>query len=490
MAEKIDYSTLRTYDKVLIYGAGKIGTNFLYSLHTFGFDKAKIIVWDINYKEIKDKFGFIVSKPDFEHFNINDNAIVIIALGNELVNEIRQQFIKAGFKNIIASKDTIPKKFKINEFVNEAYTDCSYQNDMDFSKSTPLVKPIAFYLPQFHEIPENNEWWGKGFTEWLNTSKAEPKFQGHYQPREPHDDFGYYDLSDVNTIRKQAKLAKKHGIYGWCMYYYWFSGKKLLEKPIDLLLENKDIDINFCLMWCNASWTKSWVGNDKEKLIECEYQNDDPKKFINDLEKYIDDKRYIRFNGKPLIIIYLVRDITNIEDIVCRWRKHALDIGIGEIAVFSAYRIEDSKIRDCLDGEINFSPVIHAYNAIQLETERGLIESGRLCSYAECLGNYIRFIEASKHKTFLSCMCGWDNTPRYDKGYFIFDLNFSAKLFYDMVKYVTDEAVKYNKEFIFVFAWNEWAEGAYLEPDKRFGYAMINTFSKAICGLPLDFSYC
>jgi hypothetical protein len=483
MAEKVDYSTLLTYDKVLIYGAGKVGTNFLYSLHNFGFDKDKVMVWDIKYQEIRNKFGFIVSKPNFENFNINDNVIVIVALGIELVNEIKQQFIKAGFKNVIASEDTIPKKININEFVNEAYTDCFYQNDMDFSKSTPLVKPIAFYLPQFHEIPENNEWWGKGFTEWTNTSKAKPKFQGHYQPREPHGDFGYYDLNDVNTIRKQAELAKKHGIYGWCIYYYWFSGKKLLEKPIDLLLENKDIDIDFCLMWCNESWTKSWVGNHKDELIKCEYCENDNERFIDDLKKYIDDKRYIQFNGKPLIIIYQAQNIPKIRDIISRWRKYALKIGIGEIAIFSSispYTINYMKIQDCFDGETVFSPIIYAINSIQLN------DSLFLCRYVDCLDNYIRSIEASDHNAFLSCQCGYDNTPRYDKQYRIYDLNFSAKLFYDMVKYVTDEAVKYNKKFIFVFAWNEWAEGAYLEPDKRFGYAMINTFSKAICGLPLD----
>jgi hypothetical protein len=182
-------------------------------------------------------------------------------------------------------------------------------------------------------------------------------------------------------------------------------------------------------------------------------------------------------------------NIPNIKEIICRWRKHALNIGIGEITVFSAdraYSIKDLRVYDYFDGEIKFSPMHYTDNTIQLENEHSLSDSRFLCNYSECFNSYMRFMEASDHRAFLSCMCGWDNTPRYDKQYTICDLNFSAKLFYDMVKYVTDEAVKYNKEFIFVFAWNEWAEGAYLEPDKRFGYAMINTFSKAIYGLPFN----
>jgi hypothetical protein len=404
------------------------------------------------------------------------------------VSELEQKFANAGYKYITAFEkiNFIAEKAKISEFENKGYVDCVYQDDIDFSEFKPLVKAIAFYLPQFHEIPENDEWWGKGFTEWTNTSKAKPKFKGHYQPREPHDYLGYYDLSNVDIIRKQAKLAKSHGIYGWCIYYYWFSGKKLLEKPIDLLFENKDIDINFCLMWCNESWTKIWVGEDKKELIKFEVRDDDPEKFIDDMKKYTDDKRYIKINGKPLIIIYHIQNILHIRDVIHRWRKRALEIGIGEIVVFSTvhpYSTIDLGVQDCFEGETIFSPAKYHVDTIQLEDAQDLVISKQIYRYVDCFELYKNIVECGNHSTYLSCMCGWDNTPRYNRQYFICDLEFSAKLFYDMVKYVTDEALTYNKDFIFVFAWNEWAEGAYLEPDKRFGYAMLNTFSKAICGM-------
>jgi len=489
MIQKIAYSDLLAYDKILIYGAGAAGTRFLFFLFVQGFDKSKIIVWDRKYDEIKNKFGFTVSEPDFTHFNKSENIIVIIAIYNEsLINELEQEFVKAGYKNITAFEkiNLITERIKIDEFENKGYADCVYQDDIDFSEFKPLVKAIAFYLPQFHEIPENNEWWGKGFTEWANTSKAKPKFKGHYQPREPHDDLGYYDLSNVDTIRKQAEIAKRHGIYGWCIYYYWFSGKKLLEKPIDLLLENKDIDINFCLMWCNESWTKSWIGNPKEELVKCKILDNDPEKFIDDMKKYIDDKRYIKINGKPLLIIYRRQNIPNIKDVIFRWRKRAIEIGIGEIAIFSTADIRpyiNLGTLDYFDGEVVFNTTTYHDNAIQLEDMQGLVISNMVYRYSNGFETYKKFVESNNHNTYLSCISGFDNTPRYSRYYIIYDLDFLLNHFYNMVKYITEEALTYNKDFIFVFAWNEWAEGAYLEPDKRFGYAMLNTFSKAICGL-------
>jgi len=187
-----------------------------------------------------------------------------------------------------------------------------YEDNIDFSRHTTDIKAVAFHLPQFHQIPENDLWWGEGFTEWTNTKKARPLFNGHYQPREPHDDIGYYDLSDVETLRKQVRLARQHGIYGFCFYHYWFSGKRLLEKPLDILLENPDININFCLCWANENWTRRWDGKDRELLIEQKYEEQDPLKFIKDLETYLKDDRYIRVNGKPMLLIYKIPEIPNI----------------------------------------------------------------------------------------------------------------------------------------------------------------------------------
>ena len=161
--------------------------------------------------------------------------------------------------------------------------DSWYEDDGDYSNYCSDVKPIAFYLPQFHTFKENDEWWGKGFTEWTNTRKSRPRFPSHYQPREPHPDIGYYDLSDWRVIARQAELAKRHGIYGFCFYNYWFSGKRLMEKPVDLLLAHPEIDIHFCLCWANENWTRRWDGNDDEVLICQNYENDSVQ-YIADLK--------------------------------------------------------------------------------------------------------------------------------------------------------------------------------------------------------------
>jgi len=483
-----------------VYGAGAAGSTFLRYLSRVGYDKNKVVVWDIKWKKIGKRYGFLVSEPNFEWINTDENILVVIAfMGSEnmpLANKIQQNFIEAGYNNIIFFSDIYDLKIMIEgDFECAAgYADCKYQDDVDFSDMEPPVKAIAFYLPQFHEIPENDEWWGKGFTEWTNVKKARPRYKGHYQPREPHEDLGYYDLSDVEVMRKQAKIARKHGVYGWSMYYYWFSGKTLLAKPIDLLLENKDIDINFCLTWCNHTWTKSWVGDNQQELIRCEYREDDPEKFIDDIKKYMEDERYIKINGKPLITIYFTHEIPNVRDFIGRWRKRALEVGIGEIMVLSIirpYTLAELGLQDCFDGETEFGSwqyAIHSGRGARLasKSDENVLVATLLTYYSDFLECYKEIINLSDHSAYLCCPGGFDNTPRYKTNSSIHDLEFSIKDYYDMVRFVTEEAISYNKEIMFVFAWNEWAESAYLEPDKRFGYALLNTFSRAINGLPFE----
>jgi hypothetical protein len=269
------------------------------------------------------------------------------------------------------------------------------------------------------------------------------------------------------------------------MYYYWFSGRKLLEKPIDLLLENKNIDINFCLMWVNVSWSRIWVGSPEEELIKCEYREDDPEKFVDDLKKYTDDSRYIRIDGKPVIFIYQVTDRDCIQEVVRRWRKHAIEIGIGEIAVFSHCPVNVHEKNVFFDGNIDFCPAHYPGNIQQFENEQGDVICQRMKEYTDCLNDYRKIVGRSNNISYLSCMAGWDNSPRHKQLFRLYDLGFTMKSFYDMVRFITDDAILHKKEFIFAFAWNEWAEGAYLEPDKRYGYSILNTFTKAICGLPM-----
>jgi lipopolysaccharide biosynthesis protein/SAM-dependent methyltransferase len=375
--------------------------------------------------------------------------------------------------------------------------DCEYQEDYDFSEFMPTVKAIAFFLPQFHTIPENDAWWGPGFTEWTNTKKSLPRFNGHYQPREPHDDIGYYDLSDIETLKKQAELAKRHNIYGFCFYYYWFSGKRLLEKPVDMLLEHPEIDINFCLCWANENWTRAWDGLDREVLMAQEYADDDSKKFICDIKKYMNDRRYIRVNDKPVIIVYNPWKIDDIRKTFSEWKEYAMHKGIGEIEIWICRTFgqtaESLNISDLVDAEVEFPP--HGIPPIGAKITEINERISNVYNYRELVEKIQEKIEVERHMSFdnplyRTCMLGWDNAARRADGWSAFGA-FSLQSFFDWMRMVCEESHKRHGKFndnafVFVNAWNEWAEGTYLEPDKKYGYANINTFSRAICDIPLE----
>lgn len=499
---------LQSYNKVILYGVGRYGKRILRIFRKRGFDESKLIVWDENYAELGVKFGYTVSEPQLENF-FDKAAPVIIAVSpirsKELFESLKTKFEQNGFLNFVTLNDILMpyKKTAIssdefNKIIdsNTMY-DCEYQDDIDFTSFTPKVKTLAYYLPQFHDIPENDKWWGKGFTEWTNIKKAKPLFNGHYQPREPHEDFGYYNLTDADVIRKQAQLAKRHGIYGWCIYYYWFSGKRLLEKPIDILLANKDIDINFCFEWANETWTKRWIGNDDEVAIEQKYLEDDPEKFIDDIKKYIDDPRYIRVDGRPMLLIYTPQDIPNPQDLVARWRKRALDIGIGELYILvnsREYSPKELMVTDIVDGAAGFCHHNPLISNIRYTVNNSMGETvfSRVYNYHRYTNLYCDFVKNDLEfkPYYRSCIACWDNTPRYDTtaANHMFACNFSLKDFYRMVATNVAEAEEMNKEFMFVFSWNEWCEGSCLEPDKKYGYAVINTLSKAIMKLPFDYT--
>ena len=206
---------------------------------------------------------------------MKDGCIVTI---RKIVNKLKYQQVVSLESGIDYQEEVFDEKIPNNGYFS------LYQDNIAFSNEPVKVKTLAFYLPQFHTFPENDEWWGEGFTEWTNTRKSAPRYRGHYQPREPHENIGYYDLSDVQVIKKQAKLARQHGIYGFCIYYYWFSGKTLMEKPIDLLFTHPEIDINYCLCWANESWTRTWDGMKNNILIEQKYTYDDSINFIYDIK--------------------------------------------------------------------------------------------------------------------------------------------------------------------------------------------------------------
>ena len=361
-----------------------------------------------------------------------------------------------------------------------------YEENLVFSEMKARIKPIALYLPQFHEIKENDEFWGKGFTEWTNVKKCLPLYKSHHQPRIPGDKFGYlsyYDLSDVNNIKKQVELAKSHGIYGFGIYYYWFSGKQLLEKPLNLFIKYSNIYFHFLLIWANENWTKKWDGKDNEILMKQEYKLDDPKNYIKDIKKYLTDKRYIKIENKPVLGIYEPNKIQNLTDTIQIWREKSKKYGIGEIFILICInnnKTQDFQNLNLFDATYEFPP----RNSFQNHR----IPNKRTFIYSELLYKSMNFNEKNtnfeKLPFFRGSMVEWDNCPRMNNCE-IFDY-YSPQQFYLYNKIIIEWTIKhYNKDFRFIFinAWNEWGEGSYLEPDDKYGYASINSLSKAIFNL-------
>ena len=366
-----------------------------------------------------------------------------------------------------------------------------YQAEQNFDNLTTDIKAVTFFLPQFHRCDQNDRWWGEGFTEWTNTKSSKPNFPGHYQPREPHADIGYYDLSDVETLRKQAALAKAHGIHGFCFYHYWFSGDRILEKPVDLLIENKDIDIKFMLCWANENWTKTWDGQESNILLEQKYLPDDPIKFISDISRYVKDSRYICVNGKPVIMVYKPQVIPRVKEVFQIWRSWWRENIGGEILIWcNRTNFEDTAVKslaDAVDAIVEFPPHVVQYEIDQ--TKIGFDTNGHFFDYQHFAADIQNGSERTNNpaiKFYRSVMLGWDNSARRKKGWSVW-YGFSLQVYYDWLKHTikyTRETFDKDERFVFVNAWNEWAEGTYLEPDVKSGYASINTTSKALFDLP------
>ncbi len=361
-----------------------------------------------------------------------------------------------------------------------------YEENVDFTGYTTDIKTLALYLPQFHTFPENDAWWGKGFTEWTNVRKGRPRYEGHDQPRIPHDDLGYYDLSDVETLKKQVRLAKSHGVYGFAIYYYWFSGHRLLEKPLDLLLEHKEIDMPFMAVWANENWTRTWDGLENDILIQQNYTKKDPKNFISDIKKYIDDERYIRVDGKPVIGLYAPDAIPDVKHVLKRWRKEAQAQGIGDILIWVCMGDSSAAtmgVAECVDAQYEFPPRGKGQMPNWPVPDNGIVYD-----YKALMEEEHRFATTEQLPTYRCTMLDWDNSARRASHYNAW-VSFTLHRFYMWMRLTvqyTREHFDADRRFLFVNAWNEWGEGTYLEPDRKMGYARINTLSRAVFDLPFS----
>lgn len=371
-------------------------------------------------------------------------------------------------------------------------------------------KIIAFYLPQFHEIPENNKWWGEGFTEWTNVKKAVPQFEGHLQPNVPLNN-NYYDLMDDNVKIWQADLAKKHGIFGFCYYQYWFKdGRKLLEKPAEQMLANKAVDLPFCFSWANENWSKNWDGGNREVIMRQDYGGkDDWEKHFQYLLPFFRDERYITVDGKPLFVVYKPEEVIDIYQMMKYFRKRIIQEGFPGICLafqFPTYYADMFYRNDIFDYRIGFEPV----NARNLDKMRKPGESKKVKIIRKLLGENVvslyrkkrgKSATVSSNEQQLSiksydeaweniltadwteefipgAFVGWDNTPRNKAG--VVYKGFDVDRFGDYMCQLVDRARACNKPMIFINAWNEWAEGAYLEPDEHYGYSKLECIRKSI----------
>jgi len=348
------------------------------------------------------------------------------------------------------------------------------------------MKTIAFYLPQFHPIPENNMWWGKGFTEWTNVTRATPLFRGHYQPRLPAD-LGFYDLRLAEIRSEQAKLAKEYGLYGFCYHYYWFNGKKLLDLPLNKVLESKEPDFPFCICYANENWTRRWDGQDNEILIKQEYNSDSYREFIRDLIPIFKDHRYIRLKNKPLLLIYRAKLFPNASEATKIWRQEARKEGFEDLFICKCQSFGDfgDPRETGFDASVEFPP--HGLNIPAIDKYINMIKSsiphfsGKVFEYSDA-AIQMMLREWPDYKVFKTIMLGWDNSPRIGAMGHLFH-NFSIDLYERWLLKVfkrTIERYPEEERFVFINSWNEWAEGTYLEPDARFGHEYLRATKRAI----------
>ena len=343
-------------------------------------------------------------------------------------------------------------------------------------------KVVAFYLPQFHPFPENDAWWGKGFTEWTNVSKAQPQFLGHYQPRLPGD-LGFYDLRQREVLAQQVGLAKGAGVHAFCFHYYWFAGKRLLEKPIELYLADPTLDLPFALCWANENWTRRWDGDETDVLMAQKHSPEDDEAVFEDMARYIRDPRYLRVGGKPVLVLYRPEILPDAKATTDRWRAKARAMGLGELRLLctTAFGFQDYAGHG-FDGIIDFPP--HAI--VEGEITKAVTPlhenfTGKVYDYPAVVRHKLSELSRVDAAYVPGVMPGWDNQARKPWAGHAFH-NADPESYLTWLSGALTHAVARHPKgeaMVFVNAWNEWAEGAHLEPDQRFGHGWLEAVKNA-----------
>lgn len=358
------------------------------------------------------------------------------------------------------------------------------------------VRAIAFHLPQFHPIPENDEWWGKGFTEWMNVVKAKPLFPGHYQPHLPAD-LGFYDLRLQEARAAQAELAAEYGIYGFCYYHYWFNGRQILERPVYEILRSGEPNFPFCLCWANENWTRNWDGLSDEILLEQRYTFEDDLAHIRALIPFFLDSRYIRIHDRPFFAVYHASKLPEPKRMINLWRREAERAGLKGLFLVRLERFDTDKgdpKTDGFDYSLDFQPrgsprhrrIVRRkpWHRHSLGTGEAAFRSNFVCEYTDLATGSVT--ETKPPYPRIPCVCpGWDNSPRRRTGAHIF-INSTPQIYERWMSEVVaglplraDSGIS-PEALVFINAWNEWAEGNHLEPCQNWGRAYLEATRRAL----------
>lgn len=371
------------------------------------------------------------------------------------------------------------------------------------------IRVIAFYLPQFYAFPENDAWWGKGFTEWTNVRKAKPLYRGHYQPTVPLNG-NYYSLEDPETMKRQAETAKAYGLYGFCFYHYWFGeGRKLMEKPVENYLRHPEIDFPYCLCWANHNWTRTWIGGESDMLMEVRYGGrEEWEAHFRYLLPFLRDPRYIRMDGKPVLVLYQPQNIPCLGEMIPFLQSRAREEGLGGLTVIAQAMFgkvpeeTEAAVQYRIEYEPNYSRsragekkaeawrVSPRFQAdLRLYGLKGRIKNltkGKLCRYRtysyDAIWQYILRRKPEDRKSLAGAFVRCDVTPRRQERALIYKGATPGKFAEYMKRLAEKVRREYAEPYIFLSAWNEWGEGMYLEPDEKDGYRYLEGVRDAVQG--------
>ena len=472
--------------------------NFIIPLYNFGWSGDKIFA-----KELLEKYS---------HFDINDFPAIDFPQGSMFWAKIdaMKEFLTLPLSYKDFPTEPLPQDGTIAHALERImliftskcpgkayciYSDNNpegfgyYEEQEDFSnyeRRYSYIKILSYYLPQFDTNPVNDAWHGKGFTEWTKVAAANPLFYTHYQQHIPHKDLGYYHLTTPDILKKQAEMMKKSGVYGQIFYHYWFTGRLILEKPAQILLDNKDIDMPFCFCWANENWTKKWDGSESETILEQTYSQKDAAYFIRYLIPFFKDHRYIKIDLRPVLYIYRPSSFSNFLEYKEVWENECKKAGIPMPYLVSVLTINVVSPQEYgMDAAVE--RVLYDWTAGNCPEKKEKLTffntfNGTVLDYND-VAKYYEDMDVKKEFTwFRSVVPMWDNTARYNENAYIVH-NSTPVRFQKWLNNIVEYTVKNlpnDKQFVIVNAWNEWAEGDHLEPDCKYGYAYLNSIGRVL----------